>query len=141
MENLLVGKEYITLVEGVIEEDGYVDMPIGRDRHNSKKQICIETGKSAYTEYKIIEKKKNKTLLKVNITTGRTHQIRVHMSSIDAPLVGDTLYNTKPSATLLPRQSLHAYRISFPHPITGERMKFTAPIPSDMKDFIASLNI
>jgi len=107
MENLLVGKEYITLVEGVIEEDGYVDMPIGRDRHNSKKQICIETGKSAYTEYKIIEKKKNTTLLKVNITTGRTHQIRVHMAYINHPVVGDSLYGHKG------KLCLHSSKIDF----------------------------
>lgn len=92
IENLLILKEYIALVEGKVLENGYVDMPIGKDRHNSKKSIAIKSGKPAFTQYEIIESYKNTTLLKVNITTGRTHQIRVHMAYIGHPIVGDSLY-------------------------------------------------
>lgn len=92
IENLKMVKEYIALVEGVITNGGFVDIPIGRDRHNSKKSIAIKTGKPAYTKYEVLENYNNKTLLKVSITTGRTHQIRVHMAYIKHPIVGDSLY-------------------------------------------------
>ena len=120
---------------------GTLNRPIGRKDHSTiEREVNYEHGERAITHYYRISQYGQYQLAAFQLETGRTHQIRVHMSSIDAPLVGDTLYNTKPSATLLPRQALHAYRISFPHPITGDFMKFTAPIPNDMKNFICSIN-
>ena len=107
IENLLVNKEYRALVEGEIFEDGDVNLPIGRDRHNSRKYIVCSCGKPAYTKYQVIERKKGKTLLKVNITTGRTHQIRVHLSHIGHPIIGDSIYGKKG------KLKLHFYKIGF----------------------------
>ena len=92
MEKGLIEKEYLALVEGVITENGYVDIGIGKNRHDSKKMIAIKSGKSAYTEYKVLKYIKNNTYLSVKIKTGRTHQIRVHMNYINHPIIGDSLY-------------------------------------------------
>ena len=92
MEKQLIEKEYLAIVEGIVSENGYVDIGIGKNRHDSKKMVAIKTGKPSYTEYTVLEKYKNTTLLSVKIKTGRTHQIRVHMSFINHPVVGDSLY-------------------------------------------------
>ncbi len=92
LEEGKVYKEYYALVKGVLEKDGIIDIGIGKDRHNSKKSVAIKSGKSAYTEYVIKKTYNNKTLLKIVIKTGRTHQIRVHMAYIKHPIIGDCLY-------------------------------------------------
>lgn len=92
MEKQLINKEYYALVEGVITKDGSVDIGIGKNRHDSKKMIALKSGKPSFTEYNVLKTYKNTTLLKVKIKTGRTHQIRVHMSYINHPVVGDSLY-------------------------------------------------
>lgn len=92
MERQLINKEYHALVEGVISKDGSVDIGIGKNRHDSKKMIALKSGKPSFTEYSVLKINKNTTLLKVKIKTGRTHQIRVHMSYINHPVVGDSLY-------------------------------------------------
>jgi len=101
MEENKIEKEYHCYVEGVIEKDGFVDIGIGRNRHDSKKSIAIKSGKNAYTEYKVLKNFKDKTYLKVNIKTGRTHQIRVHMAYINHPIVGDSLYGNKGEKLML----------------------------------------
>lgn len=92
MEENKIDKEYLALVEGDLTSGGVIDIGIGRDRHNSKKSVATKKGKASYTEYMVLKKEKNKTLLKVKIKTGRTHQIRVHMAYINHPIVGDKLY-------------------------------------------------
>lgn len=92
MEKQLIEKEYLAIVEGIINQDGYVDIGIGKDRHDSKKMIAIKSGKPSFTEYTVLRTFKNSTLLRVKIKTGRTHQIRVHMCYIKHPIVGDCLY-------------------------------------------------
>lgn len=115
IENLLVLKKYQAIVKGSLESDGVIDMPIGRDRHNSKKYIVIKTGKKAHTEYKVIKKTKSKSLIEVSITTGRTHQIRVHMASINYPILGDKLYGDG-----IGDMMLHSKRLEFT--LLGKKM-------------------
>ena len=95
--------------------------------------MCIndKNGKNAVTHYKVLERFGNYTYMQFQLETGRTHQIRVHMQYLGYPLVGDYLYN--PDMEYINRQALHAYRLSFPHPITRQQMEFVAPMPPDMK--------
>lgn len=141
MRNRKIKRLYLAILDGALDKKwGTINRPIGRkDNSTIEREINYEHGEKAITHYYRIKSIGNYQLAAFQLETGRTHQIRVHMSSINAPLVGDTLYNTKSSATLMPRQALHAYRISFPHPTTGNLMKFNAPIPDDMSDFILSL--
>ena len=136
-----ITRKYHAIVYGVLKDDfGTIDKPIGRsDADRKKMAVNDKNGRNATTHYKVLQRFDKYTYIECQLETGRTHQIRVHMSSINAPLVGDTLYNTKPSATLMNRQALHAYRISFPHPISGKTMKFVAPVPEDMTSFLDSI--
>ena len=140
MRDRKIKRLYLAILDGSLDKKwGTINRPIGRkDNSTIEREVNYEKGEKAITHYYRIKSIGNYQLAAFQLETGRTHQIRVHMSSIDAPLVGDTLYNRKSSASLLPRQALHAYRISFPHPITGKLMKFTAPIPKDMANFISS---
>lgn len=118
IENRAFIKEYIAIVEGVMENDtGVLDFPIGRNRHDSKKYMVSKTGKSAITNYQVIARSKNKTKVGINIETGRTHQIRVHFSYIKHPIVGDDLYGTKDI-----RMYLHASKVGFVHPNTKKQI-------------------
>ena len=118
IENRTFLKEYIAILEGVLDsENGILNFPIGRNRHNSKKYMVSKTGKTAITNYQVIARSKNKTKVKINIETGRTHQIRVHFSYIKHPIVGDDLYGTKDK-----RMYLHASKLSFIHPNTKKQI-------------------
>ena len=134
MQRREIKRLYLALLDGTLDKKyGTVRLPIGRKSGSTiERQIDIEHGDTAITHYCRLKEWKDYTLAAFQLETGRTHQIRVHMASLNAPLVGDTLYNTKTSATILSRQALHAYRISFTHPVSGQKMKFTAPIPEDM---------
>ena len=140
MQERKIKRLYVAILDGSLEKKwGTLNRPIGRkDNSTIEREINYEQGEKAITHYYRIEQFGNYQLAAFQLETGRTHQIRVHMCSINAPLVGDTLYNTKPSATLMNRQALHAYRISFPHPISGKTMKFVAPVPEDMTSFLDS---
>lgn len=122
-------REYIALVHGVIQNDrGTIDAPIGRDPKNRKKFTVIENGKHAVTHFEVIERFAEFTLLRVQLETGRTHQIRVHLEYIGFRMAGDKLYG--PRKTLDGNgQFLHAASLSFTHPRTEERLTFNAPIP------------
>lgn len=128
-ENGKVKKEYYAIVYGIIDTVGKIDSPIGRNRHNNLMMVT-KTGANALTHYKPIKYYDNKTLLNVEIKTGRTHQIRVHMSSIKHPLVGDKMYGTLDDAS---RVMLHCQHIGFVHPILGYWVDFYAELPNDMK--------
>ena len=129
-----IKREYLAIVAGETEDFGTIDAPIGRkDASTIERQIDYEKGERAVTHYRKINTKNGYTLLSLVLETGRTHQIRVHMSSIGHPLIGDFLYH--PKSVELPRQALHSHKLAFTHPVTGEPLEFTAPMPQDMADF------
>ena len=127
-------KTYIALVRGTIqEEEATINMPIGRSLKDRKKMAVIKTGKEAITHFKVIDRyvtdKGTYTLLEIKIDTGRTHQIRVHMAEIGYPVIGDLVYSNGKNEFGIEGQCLHAKRLEFSHPITGENMILEAPLP------------
>jgi len=138
-----VSRIYEAIVVGVIISGGTVDAPIGRHGQQRQRMAVIEGGKPAVSHYRVLERFRSHTHTRVKLETGRTHQIRVHMSHIGYPLVGDPAYGGRfripPAAnpTLIqalkefPRQALHARFLELDHPATGERMKWEAPLPDD----------
>lgn len=124
-------KHYHAMVLGKMkEQQGTVEQPIARSKNDRKKMAVDPEGRYALTEWRVLREFNDKTLLDVHIVTGRTHQIRVHMRHIGHPVLGDPLYGIKnmPKAD---RLMLHAYSLSFTHPVSKERMTFTAPCPFD----------
>lgn len=134
MQHREIKRLYLAVVDGTLEKKyGTIRLPIGRKAGSTiERQIDFTHGENAITHYCRLRTVGDYTLAAFQLETGRTHQIRVHMAAMNTPLVGDTLYNTTPSAYALPRQALHAYRIAFTHPVTKKAMKFSAPIPKDM---------
>jgi len=139
LKNRLVSKTYIALLNGKLGNDkGEIDEPIGRNPHNRKKMAVVSTGRDAITRYKVLERinfeSSQYTLVEAYPLTGRTHQIRVHFSSIRHPLVGDSTYGGKHSR--INRQFLHAARLEFEMPLSGSsassRVSFEAPLPDDL---------
>lgn len=129
--NREIHREYRALVTGLLPEEGCVEAPIARvDGSTIEREVNFETGEFARTHYKRIAYKNGYSLASLKLDTGRTHQIRVHMKHIGHPLPGDFLYN--PDYSVIQRQALHSYRLSFTHPVTGELMDFIAPLPEDM---------
>ena len=136
-----LAKEYMALVCGIISENaGTIDLPIAR-RTASLMERCVDftRGQRAVTHFWELAYMEDSdiTALSVRLDTGRTHQIRVHMSRIGHPVVGDSLYQERQS-DLLPRQALHSLTLEFTHPITREPMHFTAPLPEDMRGIITT---
>ncbi|MBQ7065936.1 MAG: RluA family pseudouridine synthase [Lachnospiraceae bacterium] len=126
-----ITRKYFAIVHGVIkEEEGTIKGAIGRDPMDRKK-MCIneKNGKYAVTHFKVLERFADYTYVSCQLETGRTHQIRVHMTSIGHPLLGDEIYGNRPSKFKLQGQTLHAGIIGFIHPITKEYMEFQAPLP------------
>lgn len=128
-----IHREYLAIVRGHISpESGTIDAPIGRKGNSIiERQIDYVGGEHAVTHYALKEYKNGHSLLSIHLETGRTHQIRVHMKHMGFPLIGDHLYN--PDMEYMSRQALHSHRLQFTHPITGESMDFTAPLPEDMQ--------
>ena len=126
-----INRIYTCVVHGVIKDDcGRIEAPIGRsDKDRKKMSVNMKNGKEAITNYKVIERFDKFTMVKCKLETGRTHQIRVHMSSIGHPIAGDSLYCPMKPPCKLEGQALHAGLIGFVHPSTGEYMEFTAPLP------------
>jgi len=126
-----VVKAYLVLVRGrLTPEQGIIEAPMGRDPRNRKKMAVVSEGREARTEYRVIKYLGNYTLLEVMPETGRTHQIRVHLSAIGYPVVGDSVYGVK--SPYLSRQFLHASRLGFKHPSTDEYVEFTSDLPPDL---------
>ncbi len=147
-KNRLIRKEYLTLVYGEVKDYGKITSPIGRSPKDRKRMSTkAKTLKEAITEWRVIKRFNNCSLLKVRIITGRTHQIRVHFSSIGHPLLGDSLYGRKTYIELkrdrikIPRQMLHAHKIEFIHPIKEEIISVEAPLPKDMRDILRILEV
>ena len=126
-----VTKVYLVLVKGRVEpSSGIIEAAIGRHQVNRKKMAVTENGREAKSQFNVVEYYKNYTLLEVRIFTGRTHQIRVHLAAIGYPVAGDQTYGVK--SEYFPRQFVHAHRLSFTQPITGETLSFTSELPPDL---------
>lgn len=130
-------RKYKALVLGIVKNDGFVDAPIMRSRKDRKKMAVHEDGRNAKTLYKVEKSFLNNTLLDISLTTGRTHQIRVHMAHISHPVVGDVLYGVRKKKFKLDGQLLHAYSLSFIHPRTLEPVCFFAPLPYDFERILS----
>ena len=125
-------REYLAVCEGgPSPAEGTVEAPIGPKPGSLVAQEVRPDGKHASTHYRVLEEKNGRALLRLKLDTGRTHQIRVHMAYIGHPLTGDFLYGTEERA-LIPRPALHSAFLSFRHPITGEGLEFSLPLPADM---------
>lgn len=137
-----IQKIYVAICEGEIDNSGEIEAPIAREKESIiTRCIDFEKGDYSKTLYKRLRynKKADLSLVQLKLLTGRTHQIRVHMKYINHPLIGDFLYN--PHNTLMNRQALHSYKLSFVHPITREKMDFVAPLPTDMQNIISEITI
>lgn len=128
-----VRREYLAIVRGRISpESGTICAPLGRKEGSIiERFVDFEKGEPAVTHYRFLDEKNGHSLVSVRLETGRTHQIRIHMKYLGYPLIGDYLYN--PDMEWITRQALHSHRLSFSHPITGQWMEFTAPLPEDMQ--------
>ena len=132
LKNHEIEKTYIALVRGIVKENNAtINMPIGRSKNDRKKMAVDAKGKNAITHFKVIERffENNCTLLEIKIETGRTHQIRVHLSYIGHPVVGDEVYSNGKNEFGVKGQMLHARFLEFKHPITGQEIKLEAPLP------------
>ena len=136
-----MAREYIALVRGVIKENsGTIDMPIGRDKKDRQKMAVTKDGKPATTHFQVLERFKDHTLVKCQLVSGRTHQIRVHMSAINHPVEGDPLYAGKNYDKLYKNgQLLTAYKLKLIHPTTKKEMVFEIELPNYFKEILESL--
>lgn len=135
-----VTKIYTALVKGIIQEDeATIDMPIARSRQDRKKMAVDKDGKNAVTHIKVIKRYNKYTLLKIKIDTGRTHQIRVHMSQIGHPVVGDEVYSNGKNEFNVKGQMLHSTILEFKHPITEKQMHLEAKIPEYFQEILDKL--
>lgn len=127
-----ITREYLAIAKGAVRPlEGTITAPLGRKEGSIiERTVDFENGESAVTHYKVLDEKNGHSLVSLILETGRTHQIRIHMKYLGYPLIGDYLYN--PDMEHIQRQALHAWKLSFYHPITGEKMQFTAPLPEDM---------
>lgn len=146
-----VKREYRAVTQGVMTAGGSVDAPIGRHPVNRLRMSVIETGKPAVTHYRVLQRFRAHTYIRVNLETGRTHQIRVHMAHIHYPLVGDPLYggrlkipagageNLGQTLRRFHRQALHAVRLSLEHPESRQTLTWEAPLPDDFQSLLSAL--
>lgn len=142
IKNREVKKTYIALVRGVVKEnEATIDMPIARSKQDRKKMAVDKNGKKAITHIKVLERFDDCTLLEVNIETGRTHQIRVHLAEIGYPVVGDIVYSNGKNRFGVVGQCLHAKSLDFKHPITGKPMHLDAGLPEYFKEILETLKI
>ncbi len=141
LKNHEVKKTYLALVRGIIKEnEATINMPIARSKKDRKKMDVDKDGKEAITHFKVLGRYKNKyTLLQINLETGRTHQIRVHLSHIGYPIIGDEVYSNGKNEWNISGQCLHAWKLEFIHPITGKKISLEAEIPEYLKNIIKEL--
>ncbi len=146
-----IKREYKTIVSGVMTAGGSIDQPIGRHPRHRKKMTVTDKGKTAITHYRIIKKFSGHTYLQIQLETGRTHQIRVHLSYLKYPILGDPVYGGRvkiPKNTSMqlistiqsfPRQALHACKIELKHPVSGDMICLESPLPEDMQSLLEAL--
>jgi 23S rRNA pseudouridine1911/1915/1917 synthase len=151
LERRAIRRTYQALCQGVLTGGGTIDAPIGRHRRERTKMAVVEGGRRARTHYRVVERFRAHTHVEVELETGRTHQIRVHMAHIRAPLLGDPTYGGRPRLPPSPseelrlalqgfhRQALHASRLALTHPGSGEAMTFTSPLPPDFERLLGLL--
>jgi len=151
LERREIHRTYRAVCQGVLTGGGTVDAPIGRHPRDRLRMAIVDGGRPAVTRYRVVERFRAHTYIEVELETGRTHQIRVHMASLRAPIVGDPLYGGRPRfprqpterlrATLerFPRQALHALRLELEHPLTGEPIVAESPLPADIEELLAAL--
>ena len=133
-----IHREYIALVDGVIEVSrGTIDAPIKRSKENYQKMTVASGGKKAITNFEVIKRYKNNTLIRLVLETGRTHQIRVHMAYIGYPIHNDPVYNKKISTSF--GQFLHSEYLKFIHPITKKELEFRCPLPDEFQEYLNTL--
>lgn len=139
IKNHEVNKTYLALVRGIVKEnEATIKMPIARSNKDRKKMAVASNGKNAITHFKVIKRfsKQNCTLLEVKIETGRTHQIRVHLSQIGYPIIGDATYSNGKNEWEIEGQCLHAKSLKFKHPTTGKEMFLEAELPAYFKKLL-----
>ena len=150
LQRRLVKREYEAVVRGKVISGSSIDAPIGRHPNRRTAMAVINSGRVAMTHYRVIERFKQHTRLLVQLETGRTHQIRVHMAHVGHPLIGDPLYGKKQLLASItedfqnylmnfPRQALHALRLELVHPVTRELMAWEAPLPEDIQELLTVL--
>lgn len=135
MKNNIFKKEYLALVEGILENvSGIINAPIARKENSIIEREISDNGSTSITHYKVIKEFSSYSLVQFLLETGRTHQIRVHCKYVGHPLLGDTLYGN--SSELINRQALHAYKMNFIHPITNQNIEIVVDLPDDIKKLI-----
>ncbi len=135
-----IERVYFTLVHGKLRPDqGTVDKPIGRDPNNRKRMAIVQTGRKAVTHFQVLTRYSSTSWLKCQLETGRTHQIRVHLASLGHPIVGDPLYAPGRKNYGLAGQALHAAQLTFEHPVSGERIQLSSPLPPALSTLLESL--
>lgn len=146
-----VKREYDAIVRGRMIAGGTVEAPIGRSSRDRQRQAVTPNGKPAVSHYRVVQRFAEHTWVRVQLETGRTHQIRVHMAHIRHPIVGDPLYGGRPQIPKgasdylidllrgFPRQALHARKLSLIHPVSGQELTFTQPMPDDMQELAETL--
>jgi 23S rRNA pseudouridine1911/1915/1917 synthase len=151
LERREIRRSYQAICVGALTGGGRIDAPLGRHRRERTKMAVVEGGREARTSYRVIERFRAHTHIDVELETGRTHQIRVHMAHVRAPLVGDLVYGGRPRLPPQPsaeltallqgfrRQALHATRLAFEHPTRGEPCVFESPLPEDMRALLRAL--
>jgi 23S rRNA pseudouridine1911/1915/1917 synthase len=151
LERRGIRRTYQAICQGVLTGGGDIDAPIGRHPRERTKMAIVDGGRVARTRYRVVERFRAHTHCEIELETGRTHQIRVHMAHIRAPLVGDPVYGGRPRLppqpsdelrTLLQgfrRQALHAIRLGLAHPDSGAELSFESPLPADMRALLAAL--
>ena len=141
LKNHEIKKTYIALVRGFVKENNAtINMPIARSKKDRKKMDVDKNGKEAITHFKVIKRYQDCTLLEINIETGRTHQIRVHLSHIGYPIIGDDVYSNGKNKWNIEGQCLHAKSLDFKHPITGKELHIEAPMPEYFEKILEDLN-
>jgi len=152
MQSRMIQREYRAICKGEMVAGGMIEVNLARDPHNRLKFKVSETGRESRTHYRVLCRLKGYTFLGIRLDTGRTHQIRVHMAHINYPILGDQLYggrlafpknlNEENREILMnfKRQALHAFRLSFKHPINNEIISLTSPIPGDMDSMILAFS-
>lgn len=134
-------KSYLAVVHGNMSETkGTINLPIYRPSDDSIKRAVDERGQDSVTHFEVMERFKNSDLVKLTLETGRTHQIRVHLTHLGHPLYGDVLYGIEDDKEYIPRQALHAYRLKFPHPRTGKDIELEVGLPEDIIELIQKIN-